>query len=85
MDASSVSVTDPEAMSWEDRLALEERQAQEAREAKQQQEDARRLAKHKKLVRSSWTAKEAGGGRGNGADYLYEMGASSLQNLNIDT
>ncbi|KAL6759142.1 hypothetical protein V8C86DRAFT_2582687 [Haematococcus lacustris] len=85
LDASSVSVTDPEAMSWEDRLALEERQAQEAREAKQQQEDARRLAKHKKLVRSSWTAKEAGGGRGNGADYLYEMGASSLQNLNIDT
>jgi hypothetical protein len=34
---------------------------------------------------SSWDAKESGGGRSAEADYLYELGASSDINLNIDT
>lgn len=33
--------------------------------------------------RSSWDAKEAGGGRGGGADYLYEVGKSDY-NTNVD-
>jgi hypothetical protein len=38
-----------------------------------------------RLRKSSWDAKEEGGGRGDGADYLYELGNSSSVNLNIDT
>jgi hypothetical protein len=37
-----------------------------------------------KQFRSSWDAKEAGGGRGNGADYLYELGHSANYNTNVD-
>lgn len=39
----------------------------------------------KKKFRSSWDAKEAGGGRGGGADYLYEVGAAANYNTNVDT
>ena len=39
----------------------------------------------RRRFRSSWDAKEAGGGRSADADYLYELGASSNINLNIDT
>eukprot|EP01025_Chloroclados_australasicus_P041759 TRINITY_DN44542_c0_g1_i1.p1 TRINITY_DN44542_c0_g1~~TRINITY_DN44542_c0_g1_i1.p1 ORF type:complete len:452 (-),score=43.86 TRINITY_DN44542_c0_g1_i1:356-1711(-) len=38
----------------------------------------------KKKYTSSWDATERGGGRGGGADYLYELGQGDL-NLNIDT
>eukprot|EP01024_Parvocaulis_polyphysoides_P073597 TRINITY_DN9482_c0_g4_i2.p1 TRINITY_DN9482_c0_g4~~TRINITY_DN9482_c0_g4_i2.p1 ORF type:complete len:437 (-),score=50.92 TRINITY_DN9482_c0_g4_i2:275-1585(-) len=40
--------------------------------------------KKAKKYQSSWDAVEKGGGRGGGADYLYELGQSDL-NLNIDT
>ena len=32
---------------------------------------------------SSWNAKEAGGGRNEQADYLYELGASQQYNINV--
>lgn len=35
--------------------------------------------------RSSWDAKEAGGGRSADADYLYELGKSQQYNINVDT
>eukprot|EP00199_Chlamydomonas_sp_CCMP681_P000608 CAMPEP_0119103428 /NCGR_PEP_ID=MMETSP1180-20130426/1857_1 /TAXON_ID=3052 ORGANISM="Chlamydomonas cf sp, Strain CCMP681" /NCGR_SAMPLE_ID=MMETSP1180 /ASSEMBLY_ACC=CAM_ASM_000741 /LENGTH=461 /DNA_ID=CAMNT_0007087915 /DNA_START=56 /DNA_END=1442 /DNA_ORIENTATION=- len=72
--------------SWEDRILQEERHAQEVRAAKVQKEEEERQARMRKFKnRSSWNAVEAGGGRGEGADYLYELGASSFTNLNIDT
>jgi hypothetical protein len=34
---------------------------------------------------SSWDAVEAGGGRGGGADFLYELGRSANYNTNVTT
>lgn len=38
----------------------------------------------KRKSKSSWDAVEAGGGRGDGADYLFEVGRSQQYNINVD-
>lgn len=38
---------------------------------------------HTPSQQSSWSAKEAGGGRHEQADYLYELGASQQYNINV--
>jgi hypothetical protein len=59
--------------------------AVEPQASSSQPADASRVRFGNRIRQSSWDAKEAGGGRGEGADYLYELGASSSVNLNIDT
>ncbi|KAF5831319.1 hypothetical protein DUNSADRAFT_13293 [Dunaliella salina] len=75
-------------MSWEDKMALEKLEAQkreeQAIEERKAREWAREKARQRGLMSSSWAAKEAGGGRGGGADYLYELGKKSFQNTNVD-
>jgi hypothetical protein len=67
----------------------QEAEARRRAEQKQKEEEERRLQRFRKRFKSSWDAVEKGGGRGmvgeEKADYLYELGASSNVNLNIDT
>eukprot|EP00200_Dunaliella_tertiolecta_P000768 CAMPEP_0202366694 /NCGR_PEP_ID=MMETSP1126-20121109/17204_1 /ASSEMBLY_ACC=CAM_ASM_000457 /TAXON_ID=3047 /ORGANISM="Dunaliella tertiolecta, Strain CCMP1320" /LENGTH=430 /DNA_ID=CAMNT_0048961797 /DNA_START=197 /DNA_END=1489 /DNA_ORIENTATION=- len=69
-------------------MALEKLEAQKreekAIEERKAREWEREKARRRGLMSSSWTAKEAGGGRGGGADYLYELGKKSFQNTNVD-
>jgi hypothetical protein len=58
--------------SWRSSSPIQEQQQQPAADAGQQQR-----------FQSSWDAVEAGGGRGNGADYLFELGQSDF-NTNVD-